>query len=185
MAAVKGTAWLTLKSFLSERSGADAMARVLARLGPSDAEALRRNSLPGSWGDYGADTRVLLAADDVLGRGDRTLIRDSAVHHARKDMRGIYRMFIRVATPGFVIGRAAKLWRLIIDSGELRVVRQTPKGVDLELTNIEGVPPHHELDQLPFMEEIARMTGAKNVQATHPKCLARGDDRCVYIVRWE
>ena len=185
MAEVRGTVWLTLCDYLRQRFGPDALDPVISRLTAADAEVLRRKILPVSWLDYGLYTRFLIAADDALGKGDRVLIRDAAVHHARKDMHGVYRMFMRVATPGFLLRRAPLMWKLMINRGELRVVHHTARSVDLEITDIDAMPPHHELDELPFIEEIARMAGAKNVRCTHPKCLARGDDICRYAVVWE
>jgi hypothetical protein len=184
MSAVKGTAWLTFQEFLESKFGKDAHARVLAGLGREDAKSLSQKILPIAWVEYGAYTRYLLKADQVLGRGDHALIREGAVYHAQKDMKGLYRMFLRIATPGFVLARSAQLWGLMMDSGVLTVDTQTPASVELKLTDFKDMPRHHELDQLPFMEEIARMTGVVNVRSGHPKCLARGDDHCRYVIAW-
>ncbi len=185
MAAVRGTAWLTLTEFITRQAGPGAVEKVIAGLAPADAAVLSKKILPISWVEYGAYTRFLLQADQMFGQGDYALIRESAVYHARKDMNGIYRMFIRIATPNYVLGKAAQIWRQVMDSGTLTVHQQSPHGVELMLRDFTGVPLHHELDQLPFFEEVARMTGVKNVHCTHPKCLARGDDHGLYALTWE
>lgn len=185
MGAVKGSAWLTFTEFLVQKSGPGAIEKVLKSLPPDDAKYFSQKILPITWVDYAYYTRFLLQADKVCGRGDYELIRESAVFHANKDMNGLYRMFIRIATPGFVLGKSAQLWRLMMDQGKLVVSAETPKSAELRLTEFPNIPLHHELDQLPFMEEIARMTGAKNVKSSHPKCLARGDDHCIYSITWE
>ncbi len=185
MGKVKGTAWISLTNFLARAEGPEAYARVLAKLAPKDAAQLQEIILPISWLEYGVYVRFLLAADLEFGHSDHALFRESSRVLAQENMHGVYRIFLKVVSPAFVLSKVAQLWHRLMDPGEMRLTKETRNSVELTLTEFPDMPLHHEIGQSAFMEEIARMTGLKQVSCTHPKCLARGDDHCLYVVSWE
>jgi hypothetical protein len=141
--------------------------------------------LPVSWLNYGTYLNFIFTADKLLGKGDSALVRASAVFTASQHFKGIYRMFISLASPLFVARKSAQVWRQYFDIGRAELTVGEEKHAELKLTEYPDIPLHHDLSHTPFMEEILRISGAKNPKGTHPKCMARGDDHCLWDFRWE
>jgi hypothetical protein len=185
MGKVKGSSWIAACEFINRKYGSQAVAKVVEKMDSKDIEILSQPILPITWLDYGTFIRFQVKADKILGLGDYRLMVEGGSEFGRASFNGIYKVFIRILTPSFVLGKAAQLWRQTMDPGELTVFKETAKGVELKLTGFPDMPLHHEMHQGSFIAEIARLTGIKNVKDTHPKCLARGDDHCIFQLKWE
>lgn len=181
MGKIKGTGWLGIYDYFVNTYGIDRVERVISTLSQEEQVALTGELiLPISWVDLGAYMHFLIAADRILGKGDFELIKKANAYSANKDIRGIYKIFTNFVSPRFIIRNAGKLWSRYFDQGKLVLIREEKKGMTLKLTDFPDIPLHHELDQQSFMEECYRISGGKNIQGTHPKCIARGDDCCLF-----
>lgn len=189
MANVKGTTWTSIRDYLLGRFGENSIDVVKAELEPRDREILSMPILPSTWFDYGTYIRFCLTADVVLGKGDGSMLREASAFHARNDLNGVYRIFISLVSPDTVIKNVAKLWGRYLDCGVATIETRNEKGGVvkggvLKISDFPDMPPRHELEQLPFMEECLRMSACTGVRGSHPKCISRGDDSCIYEFSW-
>jgi hypothetical protein len=84
--------------------------KLLKSLSPETAEAVRAPPLPVSWMPARIPNELLRKAYDVaFGRRDEPIL-EAAKIALRGDMGTIYKVFIRLSSPQFVIERGAKLW---------------------------------------------------------------------------
>lgn len=186
MGKVKGTGWKGIYEYLIKTNGPAGFEKLLAALGPGDREVFSKQILPVSWVDYGMFIRVLLTADKVLGKGDMSWLKEAETFSAWQDLRGIYRAFISLTSPEFVLSNIGRFWKQYYDQGEITFAWRDKTGGALKLLNFSDMPLRHEYDQNPYMEECIRITQrGKNVRSSHPKCLARGDDHCLYEFHWD
>jgi|GEM_PF-1723262 len=185
MGNVKATRWLDCRKFFEERFGLESIHRVMVSLSPEDQAVLSKPILPITWLNYGSYLNFIFAADKILGKGDAALVRESAVFTASQHFKGIYRMFISLTSPLFVARKSAQVWRQYFDVGQAELNTVTDKCVELKLTDYPDIPLHHDLSHTTFMEEILRISGAKNVKGSHPKCMARKDPYCMWVFSWE
>ncbi len=185
MGNVKGSAVRSFVEYLKSRGGEAGWRRALATLTPEESVELSRPILPVHWYDYGSVIRLLLAADKLFGRGDRQLLREAGIYNAHQDLRGIYRMFISYTSPQYVINNSGRVWKQYYDRGQLAVAWQNNKGGALKMTGFPDIPLHHDAQQLGYMEEAFRISGGKNIRGHHPRCIARGDDHCLYEFTWD
>ncbi|MBN1594456.1 hypothetical protein JW933_00875 [candidate division FCPU426 bacterium] len=185
MGKVKGSAWLSASAFLKKKFGPDAVGRVLAQMDAEDERMLTQEILPISWLDYAAYTRFLMKADQVLGRGDKTLPVETGIAYAQNSMNGVYKAFLRILTPAMVLKKVAFLWSQVMSPGKMTVSKEMPKRVELIITDFPDMPLYHDVEQSSFIAEIARMTGIQNAKCSHPKCLARQDDHCLNVLTWD
>ncbi|MGZ3405304.1 MAG: hypothetical protein ACXVAN_02590 [Polyangia bacterium] len=104
--------------------GADAFAAVVGKLPPATAEAIKSPPLPVSWipceryGDL-----VSSALVHGFGGNEERLVemgRRAFLH----DLKTVYRVFIKLMSPGFVIDRATKLWLTYNRDNGLLTARQ-------------------------------------------------------------
>lgn len=184
MAMCKGTAVLAVLEYFEKTRGKDGLSRLLNALEAPDQAVFSAPIINVSWIDYGAYLRLLLAADRFFGTGDGQIINQAMYYQARKDLGGIYSFFVRVASPHFVIGKAASLWRQYYNQGKVEILTESKNLVEFKVTDFPDIPLRHEVENLPYFEEVARICNCKNPRATHPKCLARGDDCCHFAVKW-
>lgn len=184
MGKCKGTGWRGIREYFVERFGEDAVGKVLASMSGEDRGALSAPILNISWIHDGAFIRFLLAADRVLGQGDQQLAKESVRYEVRKSFGGIYKIFLAVSTPQFLISNAANVWRQYHDTGKVSVRTVDKKKVQVQISEYPDIPLHHEIDHGTTFEELASLCGVKNSVCTQPKCIARGDDRCLFEITW-
>lgn len=172
--------------FLHERVGENGAERVLAALTPEDREVLARPSLSNEWLDCDLWWRLLTTADRVLGRGDLQLVREIGAFDAKRNLNGVYRVFLSFLRPEFIMSRASLIWKQYYDTGRIEVVRVGKQDAEFRLLEFPGLPLHHEVELIGWMEEALRMTGRSRTQLEHPgPCLARGDAYCQFLARWD
>ncbi|NTV53365.1 MAG: hypothetical protein HGA76_10195 [Candidatus Firestonebacteria bacterium] len=184
MANVKGAAWLCNYDYFLKLGGPEGMQRVKAALKPEDQNILNTLILPSTWVDWGFLMRFKILADKLLGKGDSYHVKQASIYTAQQALGGIHRVFIKLATPQFIIARTGQIWRQYYDCGTAEVVKQTKTGGTLMLGGMPDIPLYHEMDNLPYMEEALRMSGSKKVTSTQSKCMARGDDCCLLEFTW-
>jgi hypothetical protein len=184
MGNVKATRWLDCRKFFLAQFGPEGVEKVLSALSPEDQAVLSKPILPISWINYGSYLNFIFTADKLLGKGDKALIRESAVYTANQHFKGLYRIFVSLTSPQFVGRKAAQVWRLYFDVGKAEQINEGPNSAELKLSEYPDIPLHHDLSHTPFMETILAISGAKNPKGTHPKCMARGDDHCLWQFHW-
>lgn len=173
-------------AFLHERGGADDVERVLAELTPEDREIAVHASQAGEWLDCDRWWRLLTTADRVLGCGDLQLVREIGAFDAKRNLSGVYRVFLSFLTPDFIMSRASLIWKQYYDTGRIEVVRIGKQDAEFRLLEFPGLPLRHEAELIGWMEEAIRMTGRPRTRLEHPgPCLARGDAYCQFLVRWD
>jgi hypothetical protein len=183
---LKGSAFLAELEYLFHQYGADGLERVKAALSPQDLQALfGTRVLSSTWVDYNAAIRFILTADRVLGKGDLQVVRDAGRYCAQHNFSGIYKFFISLTSPRFILDNAHHVWRLYHDAGNVTIEWCGEKNATLFIRDFPDMPLHHEWDTIPTLEETIRMSGGKNVVILHPQCLARGDEYCLADVSWE
>ena len=99
-------------------------------------------------------------------------------------VKGIYRFFALVLTPPALLSKASQMWSSLYNRGELKVEDQTANSARIRLVNFPS-----ELAGCAritgWMERMAEMTGAKNVNVQQTQCFAKGQPSCEWIVKWQ
>jgi hypothetical protein len=184
---VKGTAWSATYDYYLNRFGREGIQKVLNALSAEDRELFSKHILPVMWLNYGAFMRFVLTVDQVLGKGDRQLVKDASVYNAQRDLHGVYKMFISFTSPDVLIRSVPAFYRQMLNRGSMTAQydRDAKRG-SLKLVDFPDMPLYHEFDHLPYFEECFRLSrGGKNIRGSHPKCIARGDPYCLYEFTWD
>ncbi|MEW6515366.1 MAG: hypothetical protein AB1439_00490 [candidate division FCPU426 bacterium] len=185
MGSVKGSMWNGVLDYIGQEFGPEAAGRVLKTMDVKDAALLSQKILPISWVDYGAYVRFLIKATEVLKGGDRVLLEECGAYNARRSVNGVFQAFLRILNPSTVLHKTAQLWRHSMSSGVMTVSAESDNRVELKVTDFPDMPAQHDVEQGAFIAEVARMTGIESVKCTHPRCLGRGDDHCLYVLTWK
>jgi hypothetical protein len=164
--------------------GAERFARFVATLPQEARELVEKPPLPVAWIPIEKIIPVHQGVWNELFGGDRKLVFEMGRRQLHADMSTIYRVFIRLLAPRFVLDRTARIWGTYTrGAGTLRLVRDEERSVDLLL---EGHPAKDPL----FYEylrgsmfgiiELTRV-GEPSVEIVEG---GTGDGRCRYRIGW-
>jgi hypothetical protein len=184
MARVKGGVILKAREYALATGGEAAWQRVLEQLDPADRLAMAE-IIPVGWYDMALYDRSNLALARAFGGEPAEVMSAVGQFAAGHDLHTIHRMFLRLASPAYVIERSAGFWRRFQDSGTWTVVRTPPNRVRATL---EGWGSEQELTCIrlgAYMFRLFQLVGAKNGSLERVACRTRGDPACVFDARWD
>jgi hypothetical protein len=184
MAQVKGTAVQSSFRYVKERFGGDALAGVLAAL-PETARAALGSVLASSWYPMPAFLRFMQEAKRQLGSGEPDVIRNMGRASCDYGVTGVYKIFFKVGSPEFVIGRATRVFSSYYDTGQITVVDSRDGRAVVEVSGLEGSAPEFCERIYGWMQRTLEMAGAKGLRSAHSLCIHRGDAVCRFEGNWE
>src|SRR5689334_3017500 len=121
-AKTKGVGFANVRTFVEERFGPAGWDRVLSELVVSDRRELEA-ILPVGWYSLPLYARLIRAVDQVHGYGDLSLVVKLGRFEAERDLTTIHRIFLRLASPAFMLEKTADYWRRFHDTGHWVVKR--------------------------------------------------------------
>jgi hypothetical protein len=184
MAQVKGTAVSASLRYVRERFGEEALARVLDALPGEDRKRLSA-VLASSWYPMEAFLLFMREAQRQLGAEQPDLVRSMGRASCDYGVTGVYKIFFKVGSPEFIIGRSARVFSSYYDSGELRVVDSRDGRAVVEVAGLEGGSPEFCERIYGWMQRTLELAGAKGLRSAHSLCVHRGDAVCRFEGDWE
>ena len=183
MAQVKGTVFVTTRTWVLTRAGEEGWRRVLSALTPED-RAVVETALPVGWYDLLVEDRLNRVVDRTLGRGDLALMALIGRFGAEHEMKSFYRFFLKALTPANVVERGTEFWRRYQDTGTWATSREgTRVRAALHDWGSKDVATHIRLTA--YLGRLIEMTGAHNTKIEHSRCRLRGDAYCEFTGSWE
>lgn len=186
MARMKGTVLASSVAYLKSKLGEEGFRRLAETLPEEDREALDRPILVGNWYRFGLLVDLMTAAEGkVRLSGGHSLPWEMGRYSAEAGLKGIYRLFFKVAETGFILKRATQLFSAYYDSGTMQVVVSEPK---LAVIRIVGFEEPGELfcqRVQGWCQRTTELAGHKNVVLSHPRCAAKGDPFCEFKGTWD
>ena len=98
-------------------------------------------------------------------------------------VKGIYRFFALVMTPPALLGKAGQMWSSLYNRGELRVEDQTETSARIRLANFPSEPAGCAR-VTGWIERMAELTGAKEIDVRQNQCFAKGGPCCEWNLKW-
>ncbi len=106
-------------------------------------------------------------------------------YSAEVGLKGIYKVFVLISTPQFIMKRGGKILSSFYDPCHLTTGDVRPKGVDIIISEFPGSSEITESRIGGWMEKALEITNVKNITIDKTKSLAKGDDQTQYVVNWE
>ena len=180
---VKLQGLLNAARYVEREYGASAYERTLDRCDPEIRDRIEAG-IAIEWHPMEELVEFLEKAQQVVGAGDE-LSRAAGAEGARQNKRGfLKRAAFWLASPQYIMNRAAQLWSQFNDSGELRILEMDEEHLRAELADIDT--PSWTFCQVitGWAEEMMRAVGFHDARPQHVSCRARGDERCIILVRY-
>ena len=171
-------------AWVRKHHGEPGVWKVLEALDDDDDRVLGggRVSAP-TWVPFLAHARLLHAIDATFGAGDLTLLRDVGRFMCQRDFPLVARPLLRLASPGFFLDKAMRLWRLYHSHGRWEMTR-TDGEVRAVLVGHPDSHPAFCATFLGWMEGALMLTGAHGVSSQEVRCATKGAPCCSYTTTW-
>jgi hypothetical protein len=179
---IKGTALIDSIAALQRRKGPHALEAVLERMRPSWRELFRGPLSPSGW--YSLDVFAEFLRCTIQPGEPATLLAQRSEAAIEHQLRGVYRMFVKLGTPTFVLKRMA-------------VIHQTYfRGITIEVESIgkrhafvryAGFRPQHEILEhviVGFFRKALELSGARGCFINVVTPIASGRRIAEFELNW-
>jgi hypothetical protein len=156
----------------------------LEALSGSTRQIIETGILKSSWYPFEAFLDVSGTAERLFGDGDYQVVRAMAARSARVNMPTLYKIFLRLGSPEFMMKKVASLWQVHYDSGVATSIAGDHRG-RVDVVDFGRPDPLHCNGITGFMEECLRLVSITRFEIIHTKCRCRGDDVCRWDSTWE
>jgi hypothetical protein len=185
VANVKGSAPSSRVLWVQLEHGEAGFKRLLSQASPELRDSIEMGINKAKWYPFEQFVELNLVIDRLFGKGDLGLIRELGRFGADANLKTIYRLFYKVGTVHWILGRAVRLWSAHYDSGYCEVATRGPKAAVLRIRGFATPHPAHCLSVMGWAERSIELSGGKHPIMEESKCRTRGDDCCQLDVMWE
>ena len=109
---------------------------------------------------------------------------ESGDYSAKVALTGIYKVFILISTPAFMMARAGKIMSSFYDQAIIQVVDNRSKGITLHMTEFPGASEILDYRIAGWMERALSICGCKELQTKVTKSIAKGDPYTEFVIDW-
>ena len=165
--------------------GAAGTDRLLRQSSPGVREGIERGFAKAKWYPFEQFVELNETIDRLFGRGDLGLVKQLGRYSADANLTTIYRLFFKVGSVQWILGRAVRLWGAHYDAGYFEVATRGNRAAVLRL---RGFPTPHRVHCLAvagFVERSLELSGGKRPIVEESKCRTRGDEHCQFDASWE
>jgi hypothetical protein len=181
---VKGNLVLSRRWFLAERGGPEAIKRVAAKLRPEAFALLEGPVMPFTWYPFGLLMDIDSAiVTEVMG-GSVARMRQFGHDLGIRDIQGVYRVFLLVASPIFALSKVSALGSMYFRETTLAFLPTGRSEGELECVGRSAplyLCRYGVVGWLTAVLEVAKATG---IQVAHTSCVHSGDSRCRWRCEW-
>ena len=183
---VKGTAIITLPPFIKERFGEGGFNRWIDGLTPEAREVYQSSVLASS--SYPLKRFLiepLRKMCSLFYAGDLKGARESGRFSADYSLKGIYKIFVKLGSPEFMLRRAGSILPLYYTPSEMKVMEcRTGQGI-MQITKFREMDQVLEIRIAGWMERAIEISGGKQPNIKITKSLAGGDPLSEFLATWK
>jgi hypothetical protein len=185
VANVKGSAFASRILWVQLGHGAAGVERLLAQCSPELRATIEGGIEKAKWYPFEQFVELNTTLDRLFGHGDLELVKELGRYGADANLTTIYRLFYKVGTTHWILGRAVRLWSAHYDSGYLEVLTRGPRTAVLRIRGFATPARVHCLSVVGWCQRSIELSGGRGVTVTDPLCRTRGDELCQIEAVWE
>lgn len=181
---IKGTAVLDTLEAIKARAGKAELDKIISCLDAETQEIFRRPISPSSWYSCDAFSRFLEAdIRETAGGNEQELFKRSELV-IEKQLTGIYKMFVRLGSPEFVIRRIAAVHSTYFDGVQIIPEMKGPNGATIQFV---GFSRNHRIMGfviLGFFRKALEISGAREIDVRFTVPIEAGEKLCELSLSW-
>lgn len=182
---MKGSALTSRILWVQLEHGEAGFQRLLAQVSPELKSIVEMGVHKAKWYPFEQFVEMNLVLDRLYGKGDLGLIKDLGRYGADANLKTIYRLFYKVGTVHWILGRAVRLWSAHYDTGYLEVMTRGPKTAVLRIRGYHSPHAVHCMSVMGWAKRSIELSGGKRVVSAETKCRVKGDEFCQIESSWE
>ena len=182
---VKGSVLRSRLALVLDLRPGDGVARVLARLGAKDRDALG-SLLASSWYPFDLGSRLDEAIVAELGGGRPEFFERLGEASAEKNLgeAGVHRRFLVPGDPHAFLEKTPLIYSYYYDQGRRDYERSAEREAVLTTRDAETFSAPDCLTVVGWYRRALEMCGARQPRVVEEQCRARGDAVCRYRLSW-
>ena len=127
-------------------------------------------------------TRIMLG---MFYNNDLKGAYELGAYSAEKGLTGIYKMFVKMGSPAFIISRAAKVFSAYYKDSNIKVLSSTKKSVILMVNEFPEYVDVVEHRITGWMDKALEISGCKNVKTQVVHSFLKGDPFTEFFITWD
>jgi hypothetical protein len=182
---VKGTAVKSIKEYVEKKYG-DQFNNWLEQL-PEDSKKIMSGGIfANNWYPMkDAAVEPTKAIAKLFYQNDfKKAALESGRYSAEVGLKGVYKIFVRVASPNYIMQRAGRVFTSYYSPSDISVVNSHDKGLTLHITKFPEPEEIIEYRIAGWCERALEFTNCKDVKAMITKSLAKGDQLTEIVITW-
>lgn len=181
----KGAAVATIPLFVKEKLGVQAYRQWLEVLSPTARTVLSGSILPSVWYPM-RETLVepTRAICDLFYGGTLKGATEQGRFSASHGLRGVFRLFVRIASPEFIIARASQILPSYYRPSTMSVAEKSPGHTVVLVTDFPDPDESIEHRMMGWMEQALIMCGVNSVAAQIGVSMTDGAPHTAFHVSW-
>jgi hypothetical protein len=184
MVQIKGSAILETIYQIKSRSGDEALNKILGLLDEEAREVFQGEILTSSWYPLDVFTRFLEVEIKVLAGGNEEMVTRGAEAVNERQLRGIYKAFVKLGSPEFVIKRIAAVHATYFEGVPIEVDMPAPRSA---IVRYKGFQKQHRIMGfaiIGFFKKALEISGAKNVAIQFTVPIEAGKEFAELSITW-
>ena len=185
VANVKGSALTSRILWVELQQGQKGMERLLHQVTPELRKEIETGLSKAKWYPFEQFVELNVAIDRLYGKGDLALVRELGRAGADANLTTIYRLFFKLGSVHWILGRAVRLWSAHYDSGFCEIATRGPKAAVMRIRGFSTPHQAHCLSVMGWTERSIELSGGKRPIVEESLCRTRGDELCQLDITWE
>jgi hypothetical protein len=182
---VKGSALASRLLWVRLGHGEAGLERLESAASPELAPALVNGVAMARWYPFEQFVELNQVIDQLFGQGDLGLVKELGRFGADANLKTVYRLFYKIGTVRWILGRAARLWNAHYDSGSLQLLDDRPGLGLMEIADFATPHRIHCLSVVGWAERSVEISGGQEARVDELECRAKGDARCLLRATWK
>jgi hypothetical protein len=181
---IKGSALGNTFKYLKEKHGIEVHDKVVQGI----PEQVRKDivaALPSSWYpvEYVGDLCASIRA--VLGPSDPEINFKISRESAKATFNLVYKVFFKLGSPQYIIGKVAAVWSTLADKGSLTIHEKGDKYLVLRLLDFPYRNPEYCAQRLRgWFHAPLELSGCMITESRHTVCTSQGGPYCEWKIAW-
>jgi len=184
MAQIKGSVIQETISQIKRRSGDDALQKILGLLDEDTRRTLQGEIYASTWYSLDLFTRFLEVEIRVLAGGNEEMVTRGSEAVIERQLRGIYKAFVKLGSPEFVIKRIAAVHATYFQGVSIDVQRPSPNQALVRYTGFEKQHRIMGFAIIGFFKKALEISGAKDVTLHFPTPIETGKEFSELSISW-
>ena len=182
---MKGSALASRVLWVELGHGAAGLERLLHQLSPELRANVENRIDKAKWYPFEQFVELNVVIDRLFGKGDLSLVRELGRRGADMNLTTIYRLFYKLGSVHWILGRGVRLWSAHYDSGFCEIATKGPKAAVMRVHSFATPHRAHCLSVMGWIERSVELSGGKRPIVEESKCRTRGDELCQIEISWD